>query len=164
MNTVAFAGGSLVNVVGPDPEVQLFFDCVNRFVVPKAPHPDWTLITERFYRRYLRAEELAPAQELMNLIRDALSTVESSQVDWPAVAVPVRAGRLDFGRPDLANVFQDYFRIFTECRIAAEHYLANWRKYRPLRIINGDVKGVLREKGLSLEDYDALEGDPFWKR
>jgi len=43
---------------------------------------DWSLLTDRFYRRYLRIEELEPAGKLMNKVKEIFSALASDEVDW----------------------------------------------------------------------------------
>jgi len=51
-------------------------------VVQRFGGRDWSLLTDRFYRRYLRREDLEPAVELMNEVKKIFSTLASDEVDW----------------------------------------------------------------------------------
>jgi hypothetical protein len=164
MRTIGMLAGANVTGLGPVADVQLFFDCVAAFGGVDTPGEDWTLITDRLYRRYLRREELAPAEELMNTLKLRFAARPSSAVDWGEIAAPGATTRLDPSRPSLADVFACYFAAFDESKEAAGIFYRDWGRYDPLRIVVADLPDLINAKERPLAAYDMLEGEPFWKR
>lgn len=164
MKNVGFFGGAALAELGSAADVQLFFDCVTSFVVPGLPNLDWPLIMDRLYRRYTRREDLERTQALMNEIQKRFGAVASSAVDWSNIRSPKAMTRLDPTRPTLALVFSAYFERFAHCRESAEIYFQKWQRYRPVKIGITDLPDLMTEKSRPLKEYDAIEGEPFWKR
>jgi hypothetical protein len=67
MRKIGFDGGHSMYELGPAPDVALFFNCLRRYAKEDHLEKDWSLLTDRLYRRYLRQQELGPA-ELLNLL------------------------------------------------------------------------------------------------
>ena len=82
MHIIGIAGGGTVWSLGTAQEIQLFFDCIDVYVVKSFPNEDWELITDRLYKRYLRQQELDIAVEKMNLIQKVFATLPNSAVDF----------------------------------------------------------------------------------
>ena len=82
MHIIGIAGGGTVWSLGTAQEIQLFFDCIDAYVVKSFPNEDWRLITDRLYKRYLRPQELDIAVEKMNMIEKVFATLPNSAVDW----------------------------------------------------------------------------------
>lgn len=70
MNTqqIGFSGGGRFGNVGTKEDFELFFACIERYAVTQHPELDWSIITDRLYKRYLRHEENERACELMQII------------------------------------------------------------------------------------------------
>lgn len=162
MKTIGLYGGSSLLELGPAADVQLFFDCVNRFVVPKKPECNWDIVTDRLYRRYLRAEELPVADKILNIARCVLVTVSTSEVDWGYISAPSSVTRLDPRKQTLGEVFSDYFEKFSRCRESAETFYKTFKTYQPVKIVVTDIPAFVTDKKRSPEEYDALSGAPFW--
>ncbi len=164
MRNVGFFAGPSLFELGPVADVQIFFDCVAAFAVPQHPELDWTLLTDRFYRRYLRLEELRPAQVLMDHAKAAFERTPSQAVDWQNISKPSAVTRLNPSGPSLVDVFKKYFEAFSHCRESAEIFLETFRQYQPLKIVVSDMPAFLKDKSRLPQDYDSLDGAPFWKR
>lgn len=164
MRIVGFSGGSSIFELGSISDVQFFFDCIKSFVVPVYPDLDWSLLTDRFYRRYLRPEELAPAQQLMDKVKTVFERVPSSGVDWSNMSLPDAVTRLDPSNPNLAAVYAKYFEAFAHCQESAEISHRKWKEYQPLRVVVTDMPRFFSDKKRPLGEYETLEGEPFWKR
>lgn len=163
MSIVGFDGGSSLFELGSVSDMQFFFDCIRFFVVPACPNLDWSLLTDRFYRRYLRSEELKPAQHLMDIVKTVFGRTPSSAVDWGNMLSPNAVTRLDPSRPNLADVYSKYFEAFAHCRESAEiSYDEN--EYQPLMVVVTDLPRFFADKDRPLGDYETLEGEPLWKR
>jgi len=147
-------------------DVILFFDCIDWFVVPNYPNQDWSLITDRFYKRYLRLEELEPARKLMDKIRKIFSTVSSSEVDWTKILQgdPNKTW-LDSSLPTLDLIFLKFFEEFNNAVDELMYNYDTYGRYTPIRLtMMGDVFYRVSEQFRPLKQYDSL-GDtdkPFW--
>jgi len=62
---IGVMGGNSIYELGPLKDIVLFFDCIEYFVVKHHSEQDWSLLTDRLYRRYLRLEELETTRKLM---------------------------------------------------------------------------------------------------
>jgi hypothetical protein len=62
----------------------------------------------------------------------------------------------------LADVFSKYFECFDSCVSDARLFYNDWGKYLPVRVMVSDVPEFITDKLRPLEEYDALEGEPFW--
>lgn len=163
MRIVGFDGGSSLFELGSISDMQVFFDCIGDFVAPTYPDLDWPILTDRFYRRYLRPEELASAQHLMDRVKAVFEKTPSSAVDWGNILAPNAVTRLDSSRPNLAEVYAKYFEAFAHCRESAEiSYDEN--EYQPLKVVVTDFPRFFEDQGRPLSDYETLEGEPLWKR
>lgn len=164
MRIVGFDGGSSLFELGSISDMQFFFDGIESFVVPFYPEFDWPLLTDRFYRRYLRPEELAPAQQLMDKVKTVFERTPSSDVDWSNMSSPNAVTRLDPSKPNLAEIYAKYFEAFAHCRESAEISHYKWNEYQPLKVVVTDFPRFFVDKDRPLGEYEALEGEPFWKR
>lgn len=164
MRIVGFSGGSSFFELGTVSDVQFFFNCIDAFAVPSDPNVDWSLLIDRFYRRYLRPEELIPAQQLMDKVKSVFERTPSSAVDWSAMALPSAVTRLDPSGQNLAEIYKRYFEAFSHCREMAEISHYKWNEYQPLKVVVTDMPRFFTDKDRPLGEYEALEGEPFWKR
>lgn len=162
MRNVGFNGGSFLCELGPAEDVELFFFCVSAYAAPSHPERDWSLLSDRLYRRYLRQEELGDAAELMTIAFDAFARVPSSAVDWTKFSGGVT--RLDSTRGTLADVFSKYFESFTRCVESSRTFFEDWSVYQPVRTVVADLPDYMHDKKRPLEEYEVLTGSPFWWR
>nr|CUV16969.1 conserved protein of unknown function [Ralstonia solanacearum] len=169
MRSIAFAGGSSVCELGPASDVVLFFDCVRNHVEKMLPARDWSLLTDRLYRRYLRLEELEAASALMDEVRAIFATLPAAtSVEWNSNMVGNREKSwLDPSRETLADVFSKYFEHFAYCVESARINYEGFKNdpeytYEPVRTVIADLPGLSRDQNKPLAEYDALEGKPFW--
>lgn len=70
---VGFHGGSSIFELGSPADVAFFFRCIECFVVPKTPASDWSTVSDRLYKWYLRQEELEAAIRLMKSAQEVFS-------------------------------------------------------------------------------------------
>lgn len=133
--TIGIFGGHTVYELGHAQEVEAFFQAVNA-----AP----ALVTDRLYRRYLKAEELPAARRAMSALRTAFA----------AKALP----------PASAAFFAKFFDRFEEAAEAALAFQADFGIYQPVRLVIADMPAFMVDKKRPLAQYDALQAEPFWKR
>ena len=162
MRMIALTGGSSVIDIGSVADVELFFECINALVVPLHPDLDWHPIHDRLYRRYVRRDELPAAQACMERIQRTFATLPAHSVDWSAID-PAQT-KLAWRHGSLADVFAAWFAAFTHCCESAELFQQDFGIYQPVKLIPSAMPRMFTEKKRSPADYDAIEGDPFWKR
>ncbi|EHP37818.1 hypothetical protein OR16_40744 [Cupriavidus basilensis OR16] len=163
MRKIGFHGGCRICELGPVSDVALFFECLKTNAEYDCPAQDWSLLTDRLYRRYLRLEELAAASALMGQVRLIFAGLPASAVEWdPSMVGNAEKTWLDPSLPTLADVFRKYFEHFADVRSSAESFLKDFNIYQPVRVVISDLPGFARDKNKPLAEYDALEGKPFW--
>ena len=167
MKIIGLDGGHTVYELGPVSDVQLFFDCIQECVAPRSPDGDWTLLTDRLYRRYLRQAELESASVLMDRARTVLLSLPTNSMDLEGLySGDPRSSRLDMAGESLGDVFSRYFQLFTKARDSALSFLSEFGIYQPVRVISSSLPHFSIEKDVSLDQYDELPGNeiPFWLR
>lgn len=82
MRKIGFHGGHTIYELGPAPDMMLFFDCLKTYAEQDHPEQDWSLLTDRLYRRYLRREEIDKASTLMEQVRQIFAGLPASAIDW----------------------------------------------------------------------------------
>lgn len=167
MRKLGFDGGHTVYELGPISDVVLFFECLNAFVVSKYPDRDWSLLSDRLYKRYLRRGELDESLALMEEARSIFLTLPSSSVEWDE---DMQADRdrtwLDSRVDNLGEVFYRHFDLFSKAKDSAVSFLDEFGIYQPVRILASDIPALFVEKNRPLNEYDALglSSSPFWLR
>jgi hypothetical protein len=166
MRKIGFDGGHSIYELGTSSDVQLFFDCLDAYTEEANHAQDWSLLTDRLYRRYLRREELEPALALMVKVREIFAQLPAkTAVDWkPHMLGDPEKSWLNPDQPTLADVFSEYFEKFERACGSAESFVKAFNIYQPVRVVISDLAGFARDKNKPLAEYDALEGEPFWLR
>lgn len=128
---------------------------------------DWSLLTDRLYRRYLRLDELETATALVAQVKQTFAALPSTTADWPNLNSGVIRTRLDPSRKTLAEVFEEYFESYKHCVESAQINYEGFRafpgyEYEPVRLVVSDQPWFLVEKRRPLEEYASLEGPPYW--
>jgi hypothetical protein len=171
MKTIGLAGGGLLSELGSKTDIHLFFVCLNTYVVAKHSEQDWSLLSDRLYKRYLRLNELDAALVLMEEVRKIFAALPSNAIDWQdyEATKATTNNRLDTSKGTLADVFEKFFEKFMRCCEAAKISYEMFKsyagyEYEPVRFIVTDIPWSTAESMRSLEEYDALDGEPFWTR
>lgn len=163
MRKIGFHGGHTIYELGPASDMVLFFECLSIYVERQYPEQNWSLLTDRLYRRYLRLEDLDAASALMEQARGIFAELPSSAVEWePRMVGNEEKTWLDPTQPTLGDVFKKYFEHFRSARTSAESFLEAFNIYQPVRVVISDLAGFARDKNKPLAEYDLLEGRPFW--
>lgn len=168
MANIGFTGGSSLCELGPISDVMAFFKCLEIYISPESPETDFSLLTDRLYRRYLKLEELDRAKGLMGQARDGFGKVMSSGFDWEELGVDSTNTRLRLDGRTLSDVFAKYFESFEYClesaRLNYEAFKAEPNyNYEPVRTVLSDLPWFMMEKRRPLDEYEALDGRPFWQ-
>lgn len=167
MRTIGFDGGHTVYELGPVSDAVMFFECLNAFVVAEHSGQDWSLLSDRLYRRYLLQEELEASWVLMEKARRLFLALPASSVEWDAAmqADPAKTW-LDASQGTLGDIFARYFDLFSKARASVVSFSDAFGIYRPLRVVVSDMPALMIEKKRPLGEYEALEASdlPFWLR
>jgi len=164
MRNIGFCGGSSIRELGPISDVMLFFNCVGAYVVP-GTRKDWSLITDRLYRRYVRFEDLDETSGLMAEVKRAFSSVSSTEVDWSALdELPSSSSRLNAKQGTLDLVYAKYFEQFDYCVESAKVFNKSWKIYQPVKVAISDLPAFMTDKKRPTTEYDDLDGKPFWQQ
>ena len=164
MRTISFFAGHTVYEIGSASDVILFFDCLNNLVTKKHPERDWTLLTDRLYRRYIPCESSTVALDLMKRAKEVFASLPSAAVNWGDIANCAASTRLNPNQPTLADVFAKYFEHYVSANASAKSFLDAFNINQPIRIVRADIAGFMADKKRSLADYDNLVGKPYWLR
>jgi len=162
MRNIGFEGGHTIYELGSVSDVILFFECVDTFISKRYPDEDWSLLTDRLYRRYLRQDELEKTKILMNRVEKIFNSLSTSSVNWDEVLSKPESTQLDPSLNTLAEVFFKYFDHFKSAKNSAESFFDAFKIYQPIKIVISDLPGYMIEKKRSLKEYDELNGKPFW--
>ena len=161
-SSLAFHGGNTINELGPIADVLCFFACVERFAADVLGENGCRLVLDRLYKRYLRLEELEPAVSAMAAIQSCFATIPASQIEWVAYNISAEETRHNLNGATLADVMDEHFTRFNDCVESAFGCLQRLSFFRPVKIIRSDFASIDREDKRPLEEYDALDGPPFW--
>jgi hypothetical protein len=112
-------------------------------------------------------EELELASDLIKQVNAEFDRVPTASIDWQHAGVDPATSRLALTKPTLAGAFGRYFELFDHCVQSARLNFEEFRTYpgyrfEPVRIVVADQPWFLVEKKRALEDYEALQGLPFW--
>ena len=123
MRNIGFTAGGFTGQVGTVSDAILFFECVRYFSLSARPDLDWSLLTDRLYRRYIALEHTQEAQALM----DELQRIFSSTLLAKSTGEQEKVRTvLDRGLPNLADVFAKYFKFFRLCGESALLFHESW--------------------------------------
>jgi len=167
--SVGFVGGGNIVAAGTVADMQLFFDCIGFFAVPRHAGEDWSLVTDRLYRRYVRQADVEATRRLMDLALAEMARTPVDAVDLRQMRQPGARTNLDPRGPFLDKVFARHFQAFGR---AAEGAIARWEDggkddptyaFEPPHASVTDLGWLLTNR-ISLSHYDELEGLPLWRR
>lgn len=162
MNHVGFHGGSSLRELGPDSDVAAFFRCLDRHSAQANGSIDYSLLTDRLYRRFIAHGDLSAAAQLMDRVRLDFENVSTEEVDWRTTGLVASITTLDLAGTNLADVFKRYFSEFDHCVNSAETFFNSWNIYQPVRTVISDLAGFVEATERPLDDYEKLNGAPFW--
>lgn len=167
MRLIGIDGGHTVYELGPVSDMVLFFNCLDFFAKKAHPEKDWSVLTDRLYRRYLRMTDLELAGELMELAREVFTSLDASSIEWDSsVLQGHKKTWLDASQSNLGEVFVKYFDSFVKAKESAISFFEEFGIYQVVRIISSDMPLSIIERSRPLGEYETLANDelPFWLR
>ena len=161
---IGLIGGGIINNLGTDSDMQLFFECISYYVPSKYPDQNWSIITDRLYRRYLKLEELDNAESLMKIVEKEFKQLDREAVDWSNVESGEVQSDLDRSKPTLFEIFFDYFESFYQCIEFALFEYKDSKFYRPIMVSITTIPDYYNYKEIPLSVFDNLKPDdkPIW--
>lgn len=144
---IGFFGGRNIVQVGNISLFLCFFNGVKKIIEnDKNFEKDfYSLICNRFYKKYIREEDLNNTTKAMNLIEEKFK------------CLPVNN----------SNFFEEtqlLFSSYNKCLEYTEFIYKKHKKYIPIRIVISDLPYCAIDTERSLEKLDAWDGPPFWTR
>lgn len=140
---VGFCGGYDVYESGTPNEIKNFFNAINELALTNQNNLDWSLVLDRLYKRYVRFDDLYKTKEVIDFCKNILIKEGDSETD---------------------NEFLKYFRHFYSSLSSAISFHETFGEYRPIKIIVTDLPWCILEEKRPLNEYDQLNGEPFWSR
>ena len=166
---IGFTGGARIVELGTDSDMKLFFDCISYYVPPKYPDKNWSLITDRLYRRYLKLEELDATVALMKLVEKEFKQLDREAFDWSKILSGQVKSDLDRAKSTLFEIFGKYFEAFyesIECAIRNYEWFKSDPdyKYQPVMVIISTIPYCISYSMIPLSVFDNLQPDekPIW--
>lgn len=165
MKKIGFHGGHTIYVLGSASDMKLFFDCIIAYPAFDNKDMDWSLLTDRLYKRYLKFDELDQALALMHRVNEAFKQIPSNAVEWDRNIVGnAEKTLLNHELSTLADVFSKFFDSFYRAVSSAKSFYNTFKIYQPVKIIPTDTIYLMMEEKRPLKEYDELDGKPFWLR
>ncbi len=162
MANVGFTGGSLLCEEGPASDMVVFFNCLRLCAAEAGPSSGELALVDRLYRRYLKLDELDAALAFMTKAQGRLAQASALKFDWTEAGLDPANTQLNLSGATLAVVFDKYFQDFPRCVEAAKSFSARWNILQPVRVVKSQVTEFTDEKKRPLDEYEQLQGDPFW--
>ena len=161
---IGFLGGGIMGDLGTDSDMQLFFECISYYVTSKYPDQNWSIITDRLYRRYLKLEELDDAESLMKIVEKEFKQLNREAVDWSNVESGEAQSDLDRSKPTLFEIFFNYFELFYQCIEFALFQYNDSKFYRPIMVGITTIPDYSNYEEIPLSVFDNLKSDdkPIW--
>lgn len=162
---VGFVGYNTLMIIGTASDMKLFFDTVDYVLPPKYPEKNWSILTDRLYRRYLKLEEIDIADDLMKLTEQEFKQTKSSVIDWEASKNLDIDTDLDTSQDTLYDLFAGYFRTFSKMMEHANYYRDKKREYSdPIKTGITTIPYCSSYGRIPLEYLDDLpdDADPIW--
>jgi len=165
MKQVGFVGGKTVPGGGTPQDMAALYALVQVYGRSEGV-PDLELLTDRLYRRYLRLEEIDRAMEAMGQIKKLFDAQPSAEKEDLFTNAHIQNMLRNVRQSAIDNRFSKYFAAFEECASSASY---------TARIVGANYQPVMTAVtslpecydsylNRPLEEFDKLEGLPFWLR
>lgn len=168
MHKVGFAGGSSIVQVGSASAMSAFFTLI-RECSGQSSDRDWSLVSDRLFKRYVRQEDAQLTKKDLEDIRVLFSNVQATEINRVLGSGGLADAGLTQGAESLAEAFSRYFDAAFHCIESAEVNFAMFGsdpeyqyKYEPVVVIRSEMPAYVVDSRIPLSDYDELTGNPFW--
>lgn len=166
-----YIGPGVLFELGTREYVRSFFVAIEKYVFREKLYRqlDWSLITDRLYKRTVPHEQLDAMVSAVAQMLSLLGETSTSAVDWPKLGLN---GPED-GRPqhvalgsatNLGEVYDHFGRGLVDCALSLRFGQLRGTEYRPVRI--GSFYYYNYEDQRPLDHYERLgpKDLPFWLR
>lgn len=167
LNDYGYVGANTLYHLGSRAYVKSFFLAIEQYVFREKLYRklDWSLITDRLYRRNIPNDMLDVAIGTMARMLELLSETLLSVVDWNLLELSGLHEGPSVGPDCNLRDFYIAFEIgLVRCASAQKFGSLRGTEYRPLQIGNLSSQRFIAEKSRPVEQYEANTGAPFWLR
>lgn len=165
-DSIGYLGGSEVSPLGSKKYVRSFFLSCDEYIIKDDFYglPDWSLITDGLYRRVILDQQIDRTIGTMMRLLLYLSEIPLTKVDWSKIGLMGPQEGPDKPCDNLGDFFSGFGSKLISCG-AGMAYQAKRDDYsqpRTLRLGCTSIPEYLYDEQRPIEEYEALEGDPFW--
>lgn len=162
---IGFFGGGSVMQLGSINDVKVFFKCIDEYIAKTHPSTDWSLFTDKLYRRYINQKELPTFIKQVKEAKKIFLNIPTYKVDFKKLGINANNTQLKLQESDLLAVFDKYFKSLEHCIEMVMLIIDKRHNYnQPIRTVVSDLPEFYADDDRPLEEYDNLEGEPFWLR
>ena len=166
-----YIGGSNLITLGSREYVQSFFKAIDKYVFNEELYRrlDWSLITDRLYKRTISDDALDQTLGVMARLMDAFSETPLSAVDWNVLGI-ARPNPMPISHTKHEASLRDLYLHFAfglaGCASSAKIHALEYSPMPPLRIGLTTVPQYIVDEHRPVEAYEALgpNDPPFWLR
>ena len=164
MINAGFYGGSLINGLGPTSDMKLFFNSITMVTAHLPKNSDKGLLTDRFYRRYLRLNDLDSVAALLAQTREIMKDIQTKDVNLENLGWNPDLSKLNRTDKNFSKFLEIYLDAADEIVSEARGFEKMFHIYKPVITIITNTPRFYVERTRPLAEYDSLEGDPMWLR
>jgi len=164
-------GGGSMYRLGSREHVRSFFIAIDKYVLKEKLYRkiDWSLITDRLYKRTISHDMLDDTIAKMALLIHAMQYTQLSAVNWNVLGIPEPDKMpipLRPTGPSLRDLYLPFEFALTGCALSMKFDELRGEPGRPLRISCCDAQVFCYEDQRPLDHYERLgpKDLPFWLR
>ena len=162
-----YVGANTLFFLGDCSYVKSFFLSIEKYVLQERLYKrlNWTIITDRLYRRNIPNDMLDVAIGTMARMLALLDETPLADVNWQDLELDVPGEQSALGKCATLRDFYMPFELgLVRCALAEKFGSLRGTKYRPLRIGSLSTERYVFEDSRPVEQYESNDGDPFWLR
>ena len=163
MKNICFHGGHSLYEIGTQNDVEIFFYFINKYCI-NFDSNEKNLIN-RLYFSYVKKNDLASTAIIINKIEEVFKKINTivARNNMQLIYIENNS-KLNFDSTFLSNVFLVFFKNFYLAMNSCLSFSETFNIYAPVKIIISDIPYCMIESNRPLEDYDNINGLPFWQR
>lgn len=164
-----YIGGGHLYGLGSRAYVRSFFQAIDRYVFNESLYCklDWSLITDRLYRRTISDDMLDVAIGTMARMLQLMQYTPLSAVNWNSLGLcsPDERPKIR-ANANLRDFYLPFETGLVECGSGAKFAALEGAQYEPLRIGLASPAGLFVDGMRPVENYETLGPNdlPFWLR